>query len=88
MSQKTIDRQEYLKKYRLENKERQRELNRRNYLKRKEAMAADDHRPNNELLDLLSIRKSRKIAMMSPLRRERRERIQRQIHRELLNEMS
>lgn len=77
-------RKEYQKQYREKNKERMKEINRLNYLKRKKAKEQQkDKAPMKHLLIMLSDNKQKRLNNMTPNRYERRERTQRAIYSEL-----
>lgn len=77
-----LSRKEYQKEYRSKNAERMKELNRINYLKRKEK---NRHiKQDDTILKVLEANKQERILSMSIHRKRRRKRVQEAIHHELL----
>jgi len=76
-----IDRKEYMKEYRKQNAERMKELNRINYLKRKEKLQT--FKTDDTVLRLIQERKKERVINMSIHRKRRRKRIQEAIKHEL-----
>ncbi|STY75541.1 Uncharacterised protein [Macrococcoides caseolyticum] len=80
---KKVDRKEYMKEYRKRNAERMKELNRNNYLKRKEkgnSMQQDD-----TVLMYIQNLKQERLLNMSIQRKRRKKRLQDLINSELLH---
>lgn len=76
-----LSRKEYQKEYRRKNAERMKELNRINYLKRKEK---NKHiKQDDAILKVLEANKQERILSMSIHRKRRRRRVQEAIHHEL-----
>lgn len=76
-----LSRKEYQKEYRRKNAERMKELNRINYLKRKEK---NKHiKQDDTILKVLEANKQERILSMSIHRKRRRRRVQEAIHHEL-----
>lgn len=79
---KKIDRKEYMKEYRKRNDERMKELNRINYLKRKEKLQTV--KTDDTILRLIQARKQERVINMSTHRKRRRKRLQEAIKHELM----
>ncbi|QQB05693.1 hypothetical protein [Macrococcoides caseolyticum] len=77
-----IDRKEYMKEYRKQNAERMKELNRINYLKRKEKL--QKVKTDDTILRLIQARKQERVINMSVHRKRRRKRLQEAIKHELI----
>ena len=76
-----LSRKEYQKEYRRKNAERMKELNRINYLKRKEK---NKHiKQDDAILKVLEANKQERILSMSIHRKRRRRRVQEAIYHEL-----
>ncbi|PKE07207.1 hypothetical protein CW676_03335 [Macrococcoides caseolyticum] len=76
-----LSRKEYQKEYRRKNAERMKELNRINYLKRKEK--SKHIKQDDTILKVLEANKQERILSMSIHRKRRRRRVQEAIHHEL-----
>ncbi|PKE48835.1 hypothetical protein [Macrococcoides caseolyticum] len=77
-----ISRKEYMKEYRKRNAERMKELNRINYLKRKEKL--QKVKTDDTILRLIQARKQERVINMSVHRKRRRKRLQEAIKHELM----
>lgn len=77
-----ISRKEYIKEYRKRNAERMKELNRINYLKRKEKL--QKVKTDDTILRLIQARKQERVINMSVHRKRRRKRLQEAIKHELM----
>ena len=77
-----IKRKEYMKEYRKRNAERMKELNRINYLKRKEKLQKVKN--DDTILRLMLARKQERVINMSVHRKRRRKRLQEAIKHELM----
>lgn len=77
-----IKRKEYMKEYRKRNAERMKELNRINYLKRKEKLQTVN--TDDTILRLIQARKQERVINMSVHRKRRRKRLQEAIKHELM----
>ncbi|PKE12701.1 hypothetical protein [Macrococcoides caseolyticum] len=77
-----ISRKEYMKEYRKRNAERMKELNRINYLKRKEKL--QKVKTDDTILRLIQARKQERVINMSVHRKRRRKRLQEAIKHELI----
>lgn len=77
-----INRKEYMKEYRKRNAERMKELNRINYLKRKEKLQTV--KTDDAILRLIQARKQERVINMSVHRKRRRKRLQEAIKHELM----
>ena len=77
-----INRKEYMKEYRKRNAERMKELNRINYLKRKEKLQTV--KTDDTILRLIQARKQERVINMSVHRKRRRKRLQEAIKHELM----
>lgn len=77
-----LSRKEYQKEYRRKNAERMKELNRINYLKRKEKLQT--FKTDDTILRLLQARKQERLINMSVHRKRRRKRLQEAIKHELM----
>ncbi len=77
-----ISRKEYIKEYRKRNAERMKELNRINYLKRKEKL--QKVKTDDTILRLIQARKQERVINMSVHRKRRRKRLQEAIKHELI----
>lgn len=77
-----INRKEYMKEYRKRNAERMKELNRINYLKRKEKLQTV--KTDDTILRFIQARKQERVINMSVHRKRRRKRLQEAIKHELM----
>ncbi|QYA36243.1 hypothetical protein [Macrococcoides caseolyticum] len=77
-----INRKKYMKEYRKRNTERMKELNRINYLKRKEKL--QKVKSDDTILRLIQARKQERVINMSTHRKRRRKRLQEAIKHELM----
>lgn len=78
-----IDRKEYMKEYRKQNAERMKELNRINYLKRKEK--SNSMQQDDTVLMYIQNLKQERLLNMSIQRKRRKKRLQDLINSELLH---
>lgn len=77
-----LSRKEYQKEYRRKNAERMKELNRINYLKRKEKL--QKVKTDDTILRFIQARKHERVINMSVHRKRRRKRLQEAIKHELM----
>ena len=77
-----LSRKEYQKEYRRQNAERMKELNRINYLKRKEKLKKV--KTDDTILRFIQARKQERVVNMSVHRKRRRKRLQEAIKHELM----
>lgn len=77
-----LSRKEYQKEYRRQNAERMKELNRINYLKRKEKLQTVN--TDDTILRFIQARKQERVINMSVHRKRRRKRLQEAIKHELM----
>lgn len=77
-----LSRKEYQKEYRRQNAERMKELNRINYLKRKEKLKKV--KTDDTILRFIQARKQERVINMSVHRKRRRKRLQEAIKHELM----
>lgn len=80
---KKVDRKEYMKEYRKRNAERMKELNRNNYLKRKEK--SNSMQQDDTVLIYIQNLKQERLLNMSIQRKRRKKRLQDLINSELLH---
>ncbi|QQB06039.1 hypothetical protein [Macrococcoides caseolyticum] len=80
---KKVDRKEYMKEYRKRNAERMKELNRNNYLKRKEK--SNSMQQDDTVLMYIQNLKQERLLNMSIQRKRRKKRLQDLINSELLH---
>lgn len=80
---KKVDRKEYMKEYRKRNAERMKELNRNNYLKRKEK--SNSIQQDDTVLMYIQNLKQERLLNMSIQRKRRKKRLQDLINAELLH---
>lgn len=80
---KKVDRKEYMKEYRKRNAERMKELNRNNYLKRKEK--SNSMQQDDTVLMYIQSLKQERLLNMSIQRKRRKKRLQDLINSELLH---
>ncbi|HCD18171.1 hypothetical protein C7R57_01475 [Macrococcoides caseolyticum subsp. caseolyticum] len=80
---KKVDRKEYMKEYRKRNAERMKELNRNNYLKRKEK--SNSIQQDDTVLMYIQNLKQERLLNMSIQRKRRKKRLQDLINSELLH---
>lgn len=78
-----VDRKEYMKEYRKRNAERMKELNRNNYLKRKEK--SNSMQQDDTVLMYIQNLKQERLLNMSIQRKRRKKRLQDLINSELLH---
>lgn len=78
-----VDRKEYMKEYRKRNAERMKELNRNNYLKRKEK--SNSIQQDDTVLMYIQSLKQERLLNMSIQRKRRKKRLQDLINSELLH---
>lgn len=78
-----VDRKEYMKEYRKRNAERMKELNRNNYLKRKEK--SNSIQQDDTVLMYIQNLKQERLLNMSIQRKRRKKRLQDLINSELLH---
>ncbi|ULG71915.1 hypothetical protein [Macrococcus brunensis] len=82
-----FNRTEYNRKYREANKKRLRKQQRERYQRKREELK-NQSGPDIELLNAIQQRKKRRIAVMSPLRLQRRKALQQAIYNDLEREES